>query len=529
MRKLSLFLIILLLSTSLHALDCFPGAEGFGTDTVGGRYGTPTVYKVTNLNNSGAGSFRAACEASGARFVVFMVSGDIHLTDFLYIENPYITIAGQTSPGGISISGKMFIIATHDVVMTHVRIRKGTDLCADDCDGYNCSCESGYGDSLRIMNNGSSPGYNVVIDHCSITWGADETLDISSYDGGTTGYTYNVTVSNCLIGQACNGPDTGMETNHAYGFLISGVHQPSPINPTHPLTVTVHHNYIMHAIYRMPIAGAAYLDMYNNVCYNWYDFNFLAQRYPTQYMDTLVNSRHNYYKVGPSIGTDDDCDSAANKSIGVYQMDYDAGAANQCLTGTPSPKVYTKGNLGCSSLGTNNDDKMATCNFSDDWPWLASGWLATSPISAATTGDATVTTMNATYAGTVVSASGANKVAGTGSPTTLVDSVDTQLIADYSAGTGTWLTSTNYPTGWPTYSTANDNPTDSDSDGMIDATEVTLWGNKEAHAATDSLSSGYLAIEEYIFYLGGYQDAETPSAVRGTSGAVTIRNGTFHP
>jgi len=85
--------------TSVSAqLPAFPGAEGFGSTTPGGRGGQ--VFIVTNLNNSGPGSFREACEAAVPRVVVFAVGGEILLSRAIIVLNPYITIAGQTAPGG---------------------------------------------------------------------------------------------------------------------------------------------------------------------------------------------------------------------------------------------------------------------------------------------------------------------------------------------------------------------------------------------------------------------------------------------
>ena len=102
----------------------FPSAEGFGIYTPAGRGGE--VYRVTNLNPSGNGSLRAALQASGPRVVIFEVSGTIAITEDLVIMNPFITIAGQTSPSpGITIKGAGLWIATHDVLVQHLRIRVG--------------------------------------------------------------------------------------------------------------------------------------------------------------------------------------------------------------------------------------------------------------------------------------------------------------------------------------------------------------------------------------------------------------------
>src|SRR5712692_6968373 len=105
-------------------IPAFPGAEGFGSTTPGGRGGKVTF--VTNLNDSGAGSLRAACEAEGPRIVIFRVSGLITLASPITVKSPYLTIAGQTAPGdGICLRNFTFNIATHDVVVRYLRSRLG--------------------------------------------------------------------------------------------------------------------------------------------------------------------------------------------------------------------------------------------------------------------------------------------------------------------------------------------------------------------------------------------------------------------
>jgi hypothetical protein len=136
MNSLALIILLGLLfqSTAVTAgktrsvVPAFPGAEGFGATTPGGRGGK--VIAVTNLSDDGPGSFRAACEAEGPRIVIFRVSGLISLTRKLIIKNPFITIAGQTAPGdGICLRNFTFVIATHDVVVRYLRSRLG-DLTA---------------------------------------------------------------------------------------------------------------------------------------------------------------------------------------------------------------------------------------------------------------------------------------------------------------------------------------------------------------------------------------------------------------
>ena len=105
-------------------IPAFPGAEGGGMYSFGGRGGK--VLTVTNLNDDGPGSFRWACEQGGARIIVFNVSGIIRLKSPIYVRAPYITIAGQTAPGeGVCIAGESFQVDTHDVIVRHMRFRRG--------------------------------------------------------------------------------------------------------------------------------------------------------------------------------------------------------------------------------------------------------------------------------------------------------------------------------------------------------------------------------------------------------------------
>src|SRR2546430_6572757 len=112
------------------AVPAFPGAEGAGRFSFGGRGGK--VFVVTSLADSGPGTFREACEAGGPRIVVFNVAGIIQLERPVHIRAPYITIAGQTAPGdGICIAGRSTKIDTHDVVIRYMRFRRGNTELAD--------------------------------------------------------------------------------------------------------------------------------------------------------------------------------------------------------------------------------------------------------------------------------------------------------------------------------------------------------------------------------------------------------------
>ena len=139
-------------------IPAFPGAEGGGMYSFGGRGGR--VITVTNLNDSGPGSLRDACDQGGARIIVFNVSGIIKLETPIIVRAPYITIAGQTAPGdGVVVSGQSFWVDTHDVVSRLMRFRRGETMVW-----------------LRDDSFGGNPVGNIMIDHCSCSWGLDENI-----------------------------------------------------------------------------------------------------------------------------------------------------------------------------------------------------------------------------------------------------------------------------------------------------------------------------------------------------------------
>ena len=212
-------------------LVAFPGAEGFGANATGGRGGR--VIEVTNLKDTGPGSLRAAIEASGPRIVVFRVGGIIDVGAKLKIENPFITIAGQTAPGGgILLRGQKFYVAADHVIIRHVRFRLGP--------------VSGK-DAVAITNGAR----NVIIDHCSVSWGSDETLSVDTNAS-------DITIQWGIISEGLNFED------HPYGSLIaSGARR-----------VTFHHNIWAHFRERSPKLGGQASDdnryqLVNNVVYDW--------------------------------------------------------------------------------------------------------------------------------------------------------------------------------------------------------------------------------------------------------------------
>ncbi|HEX9425535.1 MAG TPA: hypothetical protein VF899_20000 [Pyrinomonadaceae bacterium] len=248
-----------------RTMPAFPGAEGFGSTTPGGRGGRAIL--VTNLDDAGPGSFRAACDAEGPRVVVFRVSGLITLAKPIVIKNPYLTIAGQTAPGdGICIRNYTFVIATHDVVVRYLRSRLG-DLSGQEAD------------SITL----ASGAENVILDHCSATWSVDEALSLA-------GNVSNVTVQWCLIAEGLN-HSKHTKGAHGYGSL-SRANGP----------VTWHHNLWAHNNSRNPRLGDNYgrppyptFDVRNNVIY---DYGEIATGLTQGVLK--VNYVANYIRPGPA-------------------------------------------------------------------------------------------------------------------------------------------------------------------------------------------------------------------------------------
>jgi len=249
------------------SVPAFPGAEGGGKFSFGGRGGK--IYVVTNLDDSGPGTLREGCEAAGPRIIVFNVAGIIHLKLPIFIEAPYITIAGQTAPGdGICIAGQSVMDDTHDVVIRYVRFRRGNPDIFD-----------------RQSGLAGSPVGNIIVDHCSASWGNDQTLDTYRHmyqptNGGPTLKLpcVNDTIQWCIITEALN------TYNHAFGGDWGGRNS------------SFHHNLFACNTGRNPSIAMTYdFNFVNNVLFNWRHRSVDGGDKNSQ-----LNFINNYYKPGPA-------------------------------------------------------------------------------------------------------------------------------------------------------------------------------------------------------------------------------------
>lgn len=278
----------------------FPGADGFGKETTGGRGGK--VYEVTNLNDSGEGSLRAACEAEGARTVVFKVSGTIYLKSTLTIRNGDITIAGQTAPGdGICLANYgMSISYAENVIVRYLRIRPGSSAAALDTVNGKAAGNRAEPDAIDV--NASK---NIILDHCSTSWAVDETLSVRTSGKGETyaDVSDNVSVQWCMVTESLTqAPFIG--TRHGMGSLIRGAWGAK---------ISYHHNYYSTHSSRMPMCGTYMdnesnegnfqLEWINNVVYNWSGKNSGkssdADSNGEKIFTTNINNINNVYKAGP--------------------------------------------------------------------------------------------------------------------------------------------------------------------------------------------------------------------------------------
>ena len=249
-------------------VPAFPGAEGGGKFSFGGRGGK--VFVVTNLNDSGPGSLREACESAGPRIVVFNVAGIIHLEKPIYIEAPYITIDGHTAPGdGICIADNGLLDNVHDVVIRYLRLRRGN------MDIFN-----------RHGVHFGNPIGNIIIDHVSASWGQDQNIDTyrhlytpTNSDTALKLPAVNVTMQWVISSEALN------TYNHAFGGDWGGRNS------------GFHHNLFACNTGRNPSVAMTYdFNFVNNVLFNWRHRTIDGGG-----KESLYNIINNYYKPGPAV------------------------------------------------------------------------------------------------------------------------------------------------------------------------------------------------------------------------------------
>ncbi|AEW01546.1 pectate lyase [Niastella koreensis] len=255
----------------------FPGAEGFGQYTTGGRSGK--VYVVTTLDDSGPGSFRHAVEAKEPRVVVFAVSGTIHLQSKLEIKGN-ITIAGQSAPGdGICLADYSVGLGGDNIIVRYMRFRMG------DKNQKGGMVDGNGGDDAF----GGTRRRNIIVDHCSVSWSTDEVFSV--YNGDSTTLQWNLIEEPLNYSYHFETGDKDYE-HHGYGGIWGGKH------------LSGHHNLFAHCSSRNPRFNGnrqgieEFVDFRNNVIYDW----GLNSAYAGE--GGTYNMVNNYYKNGPNTKKD---------------------------------------------------------------------------------------------------------------------------------------------------------------------------------------------------------------------------------
>jgi len=443
-------------STAMAAsVKAFPSAEGFGAQAVGGRGGR--VIEVTTVEDSGEGSLRAAMEASGPRTVVFRVSGTITLKSAIQVRTPYLTVAGQTSPGGILIKGNgqpdgdwgvWFVNGAHDIVVRHLRVRTGGNMKHDA--GNNLLC---YGTA--------EPGvHDVIFDHCSVSWGSDTQLDwYGSYLDRAT-FQWNI-LGECFMGQHIGG-------NRA------------------PKNITLHHNLYANLGSRTPLMQhASVFDFRNNVIYNWSGNN--ASVFGQFALNTCAfgNVVGNLWLAGSESGY-------------PYLNVGNGGPVR--IDGSPArdggTKLYLAGNWGPNSpAGSTNDWTGHGVNTWDYYELNHDGsthlvsqaqYDAAKPFPAPTV----VTDPVSKLLDKVLDRVGACKPSR--------DPIDLRIVKSVREKTGSSRVSTTGP--WPDLATgAPSPPLDRDHDGMPDAWEKAHdLDPSDARDGAATARNGYTNLENYL-------------------------------
>lgn len=440
----------------------FPGAEGYGRFARGGR-GGKVVY-VTNLNDSGPGSFREAVTNDiGPRTIVFDVGGVINLQSRLVLSQRHVTIAGQTAPGkGILLRKSPFGIGADDAIVRFVRLRLGAGPTAD-----------GMG-----MN-----GNNSIMDHCSISWTIDEAF---SSRGAK-----NITLQKTLISEALNAANHqnyGPGAEHGYAATVGGN------------TSSLHHNLLAHCYGRnwslgggLDAAGyfASKLDIRNNVVYNWGSRATDGGAYE-------VNFVNNYYKPGPGT-TQEWVLRAQYENVGM-------GTQKYYFAGNVMPPYPGKRGTLATGFNETNQALGRTIQYSNGNPPLIYDPFVNQPFF-----EHYVTTQTAYHGYKVVlSDVGANQP--------FFDAHDTRMVNETLAGTSTTVGSVTGKKGFPDTemdsggyenypSVARSESWDTDKDGLPDWWENIHNLNPNSapgdfsDSNADSDRDGYTNLDYYLQWM----------------------------
>lgn len=402
--------------------QAFPGAEGFGTETIGGRGGR--IIFVTNLKSSGPGSFRAAWEAEGPRIIIPLVSGTVEDHREILVQNPFATYAGQAAPGdGLLYVGMITILDTHDIIIRGLPVNNW-----DSRDGARASGRS------PIEIGGS---WNIVIDHCRLAFGIDETAA-----NGQGAHDVTWSWNRIVYGLKCSLHKKGC---HSKGLMF---HNTAAGN------FTGHHNLLAHSDDRNPqMVCPGKIEWYGNTVYNYGWGARIAN-------DAQVNVIKNNYIAGP------------NTRRRRKPVIWDPRIA------TPGTKMYLYGNIGPGRERDEGDEALiseAPANHESREPLFASH--VTDKRSAQEISE------------DVLAHSGPIHP----------DELDLKVLSDIEHRRGKWIDTIAEIGGQPHYAEGADPARDTDKDGMPDEWESRRGLDPEHYSADeDANRNGYPDVEDYL-------------------------------
>lgn len=452
----------------------FPGAMGGGAGSDGGAGGS--VIEVTNLNDSGSGSLRACVQLTGARTCVFRVAGIINLTSSLSVSNPYLTVAGQTAPGGgilIKASGlNMVMINGHNIVWQYTRVRNA----------YSTSCSnsstSECGQTMMVF------GHDIMVDHNSTSWNQDE--GIGSWGWSTSDSPKNITISNNLIAEGLS--------SHSTGAITGGA------NANIQTNIDYVRNIFMNNSHRNPLLKNKSSRIVNNIFYN-------NRRYANQFMGGIsVDVIGNLYKKGPMFG------QYAPNSWDWHEVQISTTTGTDSpntSTAPTSPKIYMEGNKGWYQTNPAADNWLMTANVpGENNAETNSGPAATSykrsPYQKLADTTFPIVPIDVTQLDTAVvpNVGASRRLACGGGWVANRDSVDTRLISQYQNNTGISALAVTENSagigGFPTIA-AGTPCTDSDHDGMPDEYEIARGFNANNAADRNTVAgNGYTNLQNYL-------------------------------
>jgi hypothetical protein len=425
----------------------FPGAEGAGRFAMGGRGGT--VIKVTNLDDAGPGSLRAAVEIKGPRTVVFDVAGTIQLKTPLKISQPNLTIAGQTAPGGgITLRDQTLIVAADDVVIRFIRSRLGDESRTE-------------GDAIWI-----NKGRRIILDHVSASWSVDETLSASArYDEESQGF-YDLTVQWSIISESLR-HSIHAKGDHGYGSLIRG---------GNGSRISFHHNLWANHLARMPRPGnyegpdkdpiGAFFEFRSNVFYNW------GKGHAGYDADKASLSAYSFIDNAYVMGPDSAAPIAFNESNSLAKAWFAGNSMNGVVPADPWSLV----------------DGLQTPGYRQSGP------IDVAPVVADP------------------AASAFERVLRDAGASAYRDSVDARVVAGVRDKTGKQIDSQVQVGGWPVLPTGAA-AIDTDGDGMPDAWEKPhgLDPKRADGAAQAKTGSGWTNLELYLADAASRRRAASPS------------------